>query len=127
MKQYVLALLVAATAATQNCVDPDASWTETDESTDVTDADSCKAACVETIAGSTDNDYCCYSQITDADSSIVACALFTKATADADIRADATPVDGDTFTAWAWVAGVEVEDAVEEEVVEEEEEEEEEE
>ena len=76
MNKFVAALLFAAcTSATQECQDADDSWVMddvmmTDFSIGVTDADSCKATCVEIIAGSTDNDYCCWSQITDADSSV---------------------------------------------------------
>ena len=43
------------------------------------------------------------------------CTLLSLATADADIRAEANAVDGTTFEAWAWAAGVEIEE--EEEVV----------
>ena len=38
------------------------------------------------------------------------CTLLSLDTADADIRAEATAVDGTTFEAWAWIAGVEVEE-----------------
>ena len=101
MKSAVLALLFAACAAedTVTCVDADSSWTETDESADVTDSAGCKTACEDTIASSTENDYCCASSITDAvgeTPELITCDLFTKTAGEGDIRAAETASDGVT-------------------------------
>ena len=102
MKSAVLALLFAACAAedTVTCVDADSSWTETDESADVTDSAGCKTACEDTIASSTENDYCCASSITDAvgetPAVVNSCKLYTITAGELDIRAAETAVDGDT-------------------------------
>ena len=82
-----------------------------------TDATTCKAACQTFIdaneANKVANDWCCAVSVVDGGD--VTCGLLSLATAaDADIRAEATVVAGTTFEAWAWAAGVEIE---EEEVV----------
>ena len=99
----VIAVLFSAVRAEDGytCVNTGDAFTATDEGmgTDGT-SESCKTNCLATIASSTDNDYCCASQVTDAvgefAASSVSCTLYTIATADLDIRAEETAVDGDT-------------------------------
>ena len=99
----VIAVLFSAVRAEDGytCVNTGDAFTATDESvgTDGT-SESCKTNCLATIAGSIDNDYCCASQVTDAvggtAAAAVSCTLYTLATTDTDIRAEETPVAGDT-------------------------------
>ena len=122
MKSFVISMLFAAAAAKSGyeCVNPGDAWAvETLTGDAPTDATTCQAACqavIDAAEAPTDNDWCCAVAVPEAGD--VTCGLFSLATADADIRAEATAVDGTTFEAWAWIAGV---DADEEEAVDDEE------
>ena len=55
-----------------------------------------------------------------ADPESLTCSLYSITAAELDIRAEAEVVDGTTYSAWAWGAGVALEDLAEEEEVSEE-------
>ena len=121
MKSFVISMLFAAAAAQAGyeCVNPGDAWTVETLGDTPTDAATCKTACqafIDAADTPTDNDWCCAVSVVDGGE--VTCGLLSFATAaDTDIRAEATAVEGTTFEAWAWAAGVEIEE--EEEVVEE--------
>ena len=118
MKSFVISMLFAAAAAQAGyeCVNPGDAWTvETLTGDAPTDAATCKTACqafIDAADTPTDNDWCCAVEIV-ADPAAVTCGLLSFATAaDTEIRAEATAVAGTTFEAWAWAAGVEIEEEV---------------
>ena len=127
MRSFIVTMLFAAVIAEDGytCTDSGSDWVSTDISTGVTTSDECKTACDTTIedsGASTDNDWCCHATAV-ADPVSMACDLYSIATADLDIRAEEeAAVEGTTNSAWAWGAGVALDDltVVEEEVVEEE-------
>jgi hypothetical protein len=142
MKSYALAALVATVAAQQenfNCVNPtgDDAWTTAAvaDTTDVATCGTSGTAAIEGTADYTTFDWCLHAAVqsevvaveaveaTDdaeaveavaAVAASFACAWFQKATADpaGDIRASAPAADGMVYSAWAWGAGVALEDAV---------------
>ena len=126
MKFFVISMLFAAAAAQDGyeCVNPgdEYAWTvETLTGDAATDAATCKANC-QTFIDAFDiahfYDWCCAVAVPEVGD--VTCGLLSYSTvADADIRAEANAVEGTTFEAWAWAAGVEIEE--EEEVVDDEE------
>ena len=114
MKSFVISMLFAAAAAQAGyqCVNPGDAWTVEDlsGSGDATDAATCKAACQTFInadeAVKVAKDWCCAVSV---EGDLVNCDLLSFATAaDAEIRAEAEAVEGTTFEAWAWAAGVEI-------------------
>ena len=78
--------------------------------TTVADVEACKAACETEINGNTNNDYCCQTDFYDGDSSVSQCNLWEIATADLDIREQASEEYANVRSAWAWFAGVEQDD-----------------
>ena len=123
MKSFVISMLFAAAAAQSGyeCVNPGDAWTvETLTGEAATNAATCKANCQEFIDAAetpTANDWCCAVAVPEAGD--VTCALLSLATANADIRAEANAVEGTTFEAWAWIAGVDAdEEAVEDDAEE---------
>ena len=110
MKSFVVALLFAAVAAEDGytCVDTDpSSWSSQDlMDSDVSFSTDCKTACDTAVdAGETEaNDWCC-SSVAEAGYTLT-CTLYNKATAEGDIRAEFDDGGPYTYSAWAWVAGV---------------------
>ena len=89
-------------------------WTAATLDGSPTDAATCKAACQTFInadeAVKVAKDWCCAVSV---EGDLVNCDLLSFATAaDAEIRAEAEAVEGTTFEAWAWAAGVEIEEEV---------------
>ena len=129
MRSFVVTMLFAAVIAEDGYTCTDASgggggasgdWGDaTDLSGEaVTTADECKTAC-DTAVDGVDNDWCCFA-VAVAEPESLACSYFTILAAELDIRAEAEVVDGTTYSAWAWGAGVALEDLAEEEEVSEE-------
>ena len=121
MKKFVISMLFADSFAQEGyeCVNPSSfdAWDQGTLTGDAPiDAATCKAACLTIIDNDEPtkvaNDWCC---AFGDNLGLITCALLYSGASDDDIRAEATPVDGITFEAWAWAAGVEIE---EEEVVE---------
>ena len=131
MRSFVVTMLFAAVIAEDGytCTDSDSTWVSNDLSSgDVTTADECKTACDGAVSddGTTDNDWCCHA-VAVADPVSLTCSIYSITAAELDIRAaEEEAVDGTTNSAWAWGAGVALEDLAEEEVVEEEDDDEEE-
>ena len=115
MKSFVISMLFAAAAAKAGyeCADPGETWAQEDLNDAPTDAATCKTACQTYIdideLYKVANDFCCAVSV---EGDAVNCVLLSFATADADIRAEAVAVAGTTFEAWAWAAGVEIEEEV---------------
>ena len=137
MRSFVVTMLFAAVIAEDGytCTDSDSTWVSNDLSSgDVTTADECKTACDGAVSddGTTDNDWCCHAVANAGDSSLT-CSIYSITAAELDIRAE-EEVEVDityqstnlTNSAWAWGAGVALDDLAEEEVVEEEDDDEEE-
>ena len=109
MKSFVISMLFAAAAALAGyeCADPGETWAQEDLNDAPTDAATCKTACQTYIdideLYKVANDFCCAVSV---EGDAVNCVLLSFATADADIRAEATAFEGVTFEAWAWIAGV---------------------
>ena len=130
MRSFIVTMLFAAVIAEDGytCTDSNSDWISGDLSTDVTTSDECKTACdtaIEDSGTATDNDWCCHATAV-ADPVSMACDLYSIATADLDIRAEEeAAVEGTTNSAWAWGAGVALDDltVVEDDVVEEDDEE----
>ena len=101
MKSFVISMLFAAAAAQDGyeCVNPGDTWTvETLSGDAATDAATCKANCqtfIDAAETPTSNDWCCAVAVVAGGD--VTCGLLSLATADADIRAEATAADGTTF------------------------------
>ena len=126
MKKFVISLLFTAAFAQTGyeCAIPegDESWTNLNLGVS-SDATTCKNKCDENLQfepNKASRDYCCHAADT-ADSH--SCALLRSVDV-ADIRAVATPVEGTTFSAWAWTRGEPMDDLTLPEEEEEEDEEE---
>ena len=129
MRSFVVTMLFAAVIAEDGytCTDSNSDWISGDLSTDVTTSDECKTACdtaIEDSGTATDNDWCCHATAV-ADPVSMACDLYSITAGELDIRAEEEVVDGTTNSAWAWGAGVALDDltVVEDDVVEEDDEE----
>ena len=102
MKFFVISMLFAAAAAQDGyeCVNPgdEYAWTvETLTGDAPTDAATCNTACqafIDAAEAATANDWCCAVAVPETGD--VTCGLFSLATADADIRAEASS-EGVTF------------------------------
>ena len=125
MKKFVISMLFTAAFAQigYECV-VDESWESINMGLS-SDAAGCKVNCDENLgydANKAFRDYCCHAAVT-ADS--ITCEFLFSVNV-ADIRAVATPVEGTTFSAWAWTRGEAMDDLTLPEEEEEEEEDEEE-
>ena len=130
MRSFVVTMLFAAVIAEDGytCTDSGSTWVSNDLSSgDVTTADECKTACDGAVSdeGTTDLDWCCHAVANAGDSSLT-CSIYSITAAELDIRAEEEVEVDITNSAWAWGAGVALEDLAEEEVVEEEDDDEEE-
>ena len=127
MRSFVVTMLFAAVNAEDGytCTDSDGTWGSADDlSGDPSTSEECKGAC-DTAIGAGDvegNDWCCHAVANDSELTLT-CSLYSILAAELDIRAaEEEAVEGTTNSAWAWGAGVALDDltVVEEEVVEEE-------
>ena len=119
MRSFVVTMLFAAVIAEDGytCTDSESAWGDVVDlsSGEITTADECKTACEGAIDSTTDKDWCCFA-VAVADPESLACSYFSITADELDIRAaEEEAVDGTTNSAWAWAAGVALDDLAEEE------------
>ena len=104
MKSVVYVALVAVVSAESGVVctngENEAAWTETELTEGVTDADTCYTGCSSGASADT-SDYCCAAS---GLGDMILCYLYSKDTAEGDIReiAPEAEMEGETYDAWAW-------------------------